>query len=199
MTLFVVLAAVLLALVLALLLAPLRHRASPRSLWAVALAVPLLSVAVYAATGRPDVLTATETAPDRGVDINAMVASLHKRLAEQPNDLQGWLMLARSHGALQQHREASVAYARAAALSPRNAQVLADQADALAMAQRGIAAGEPTRLVQRALHLDPNNLKALAIAATAANDRGDLAAAAAYWERARVAMAGAAPAASPVR
>jgi cytochrome c-type biogenesis protein CcmH len=43
--------------------------------------------------------------------------------------------------------------------------------------------GEPESLVRRALEIDPQNLKALALAGTAEFDRGDFAAAARTWER----------------
>ena len=87
--------------------------------------------------------------------------------------------------ALQRYPEASKAYARASELAPTNAQLLADHADVLAMLQGQSAAGEPTRLIERALKLDPNNLKALALAGSAAFERNDFAAATTYWTKAR--------------
>ena len=53
------------------------------------------------------------------------------------------------------------------------------------MLQGQRADGEPTRLIEQALALDPNNLKALALAGTAALERKDAAAALRYWTRAR--------------
>ena len=57
------------------------------------------------------------------------------------------------------------------------------------MAQGGSATGEPTRLVERALALDPHNAKALTLAANAAVERGDRGAAVAYLERAQALQA----------
>jgi cytochrome c-type biogenesis protein CcmH len=79
--------------------------------------------------------------------------------------------------------EAAAAFAEAARRSPRDAQLLADYADALAMKQGRKVAGEPEKLVARALALDPNNLKALALSGTAAFEKSDYAAALRYWER----------------
>ena len=79
--------------------------------------------------------------------------------------------------------EAVEAYARAAVRAPRDAQLLADFADALAMARGQTLEGEPEQLVLRALEIDPSNLKALALAGTAAYGRKDFAGAAAYWKR----------------
>jgi cytochrome c-type biogenesis protein CcmH len=44
--------------------------------------------------------------------------------------------------------------------------------------------GEPEKLLERALAVDPNNVKALVLAGTAAFDRNDRAGAIRYWERA---------------
>ena len=71
--------------------------------------------------------------------------------------------------------------------SPRDAQLLADLADVLAMTRGGAGAGnlqgEPEQLVLRALEIDPKNLKALALAGTAAFERKDYSSAVRYWER----------------
>jgi len=158
--------------------------------WALSLALPLLALAVYLHLGDPASLARapapapTATAAPTAPDIEAMVTRLAQRLQDLPDDGPGWQMLARSYTALGRFGEASQAYARAARLTPNDAQLLADQADALAMAQGRSAAGEPTRLVERALTLDPDNLKALAIAGNAALERGDPAAAQAYFQRA---------------
>jgi cytochrome c-type biogenesis protein CcmH len=66
---------------------------------------------------------------------------------------------------------------------PDDAQLLADYADALAMAQGRRLQGEPEKIVARALAADPNNIKALALAGTAAFDRKNYAEAVRHWER----------------
>ncbi|MFM1855715.1 MAG: hypothetical protein RLZ83_1024, partial [Pseudomonadota bacterium] len=71
--------------------------------------------------------------------------------------------------------------------------LLADYADALAMTQGGKLAGEPERLVQQALQAEPAHVKALALAGSAALERGDARAAVEIWTCARQA----APADSP--
>jgi cytochrome c-type biogenesis protein CcmH len=92
-------------------------------------------------------------------------------------------MLGRSYQVLGRYPDAAKAFARAAARAPDDPQLLADLADALAMAAGQSMQGEPEKLVQRALKLDPNNLKALALAGTAAFERSDYAGAATLWER----------------
>ena len=94
-------------------------------------------------------------------------------------------MLGRSYAAMQRFPEAKAAFARALQLSPDDAQILADQADVLAMLQGRKLEGEPLRLVEQALKNNPSNLKALALAGTAAFERKDFAGAIKYWGLAR--------------
>ena len=115
--------------------------------------------------------------------VEAMVARLAARLRENPDDTDGWKMLGRSYAVLGRFADAADAYARAATRAPRDAQLLADFADALAMARGQTMAGEPEKLVLRALEIDANNLKALALAGTAAYERKDFDKAARFWQR----------------
>jgi cytochrome c-type biogenesis protein CcmH len=126
-------------------------------------------------------------------EVAPMVERLAERLRRQPDDVAGWAMLGRSYHVMGRFSEAAAAFAEAAKRSPRDAQLLADQADALAMSQGRKLAGEPEKLVARALALDPDNLKALALAGTLAFEKQDYRAALRYWER----MGQHAPAGSP--
>jgi len=120
----------------------------------------------------------------------AMLDKLAARLKQNPDDADGWAMLARSYAVTGQHADAVPAFKRAAALRKDDPVLLADYADALAMTQGRAFDGEPLALVQRALKLDPGNVKALSLAGSAAFDRKDYAGALKYWESAiRVAPA----------
>lgn len=116
--------------------------------------------------------------------IDAMVATLVERLKAQPDDAEGWQMLARSYGAQGRYAEAVDAHKRALALKPQDAQVLADFADTLAMANNRSLDGEPEAMILKAVKLDPANVKALALAGTVAFNHADYPSAVAYWERA---------------
>jgi cytochrome c-type biogenesis protein CcmH len=110
---------------------------------------------------------------------------LADRLEKAPDDAEGWRVLGRSYSVIGHYPEAARAYERAAALIPGDAELLADYADALAMAQGRSMAGKPLELVTRALRIDPDQWKALALAGTAALERKDYAEAIAHWERLR--------------
>ena len=116
--------------------------------------------------------------------IEGMVGSLAQRLKAQPNDADGWLMLGRSYAVLARFDEAIPAYRKVLVLRPKDAQAMADLADALAMKQARSFAGEPTTLIQAALAADPNNLKALSLAGTLAFEANDFTGALRHWERA---------------
>ncbi len=159
------------------------------ALW-MGVAVPLFALVGYGFLGNMDALmprpaaaaAESEVTPDQ---VSALVESLAKRMEQRPDDAMGWTLLARAYGALQRFPEASQAYARAIALSPKDAQLLADHADVLTMLQDRSLSGEPARLVEQALQIDPNNLKALALAGSLAFERKDFALAIRRWTQAR--------------
>ncbi|HEU0290138.1 MAG TPA: c-type cytochrome biogenesis protein CcmI [Burkholderiales bacterium] len=154
---------------------------------AVGVAVPLAAILLYLAVGNPQALApeaATGDAPTiTRAQIEGMVERLAARMKETPDDVKGWVMLGRSYAVLDRYPESVAAYANAVKRSPPDAQLLADYADALAMSRGRNLQGEPERLIARALKVDPNNVKALMLAGTAALERKNFKGAIAYWER----------------
>ena len=151
--------------------------------WALAGAVPLAAVALYVLVGNPGGIDREAQLHASRAQVEAMIGRLAARLRENPDDVNGWKLLGRSYGVMGRYGEAADAYAKAAVRSPRDAQLLADLADVLAMARGQSLQGEPEQLALRALEIEPGNLKALALAGSAAFERKDYAAAAKHWER----------------
>ena len=156
---------------------------------ALGLAVPICALAVYLTVGNPRALAPRLGEGEgphgmSGQQFESLVGRLAARLKDNPEDAEGWMMLGRSYAVLGRFGDSSEAYAKAVARVPNDAQLLADYADSLAMAQGRTLQGEPDKLVKRALAVDPNNVKALVLAGTAAFDRNDRAGAIRYWERA---------------
>ena len=159
----------------------------------IGLLVPLFAAGLYFVVGKPQVLvakapaTAAESADTAHsttqAQVQVMVARLAARLKDNPQDADGWAMLGRSYSLLQRFDDGAAAFAKAEALRPRDAQLLADYADTLAMARGKRFDGEPAALIQRALRVDPNNMKALTLAGSAAFDAGAYAQAAAVWQQ----------------
>ena len=167
---------------------------STRTAWALGLMIPLIAIGMYSFIGNIQALDPanlqvradTQPTPEQ---FEAMVSAFAARLEAVPAgetpDPKAWEMLARSYAAMQKYPEASKAYQRAVQLNPGNAQILADHADVLAMLQGQRMAGEPTALFERALVLDPDNIKALALAGSAAFEKKDFAKAMQLWSRAQ--------------
>ena len=162
----------------------------PARQWAVAIvvALPALAVLFYLALGEPRGLDPAQIAAQEEHQItpeqmSALVAQLAQRLEREPNDVEGWMMLGRSYSMTNDLDGAAATWRKLGAKIPDQADILADWADMLAGAAGGRFDGDPDRLIRRALELDPDHLKALALAGTAAFQREDFAAASAHWER----------------
>lgn len=156
-----------------------------------ALAVPLLAVSLYLALGNTKALlpqTAAEHPPmgaaEQGhPDFSSVMDNLVARLRDNPDDAEGWLMLGRTYAMLQRFNESKEAYERVLALTPDDAAVITDYADIVAMTNDGSLVGKPWELINKALSLDPDNPKALALAGTAEFERKRYKEAAGYWEK----------------
>ncbi|MFN2511647.1 MAG: c-type cytochrome biogenesis protein CcmI [Pyrinomonadaceae bacterium] len=168
------------------------------AVYAVALGLPILAVAFYLRIGNPHAAptmarapapaAAPAMAPSANEDfsqqrIEANVASLGKRLEQNPGDFEGWKMLARSYTSLEKYGEASSAYAKATALKPDDADLLADYAFSLAMAGGQKLQGKPLEIINKALQIDPNNPKAMELAGSAAFEAQDYNRAIEYWQK----------------
>lgn len=168
--------------------------------------IPLLAVILYSqigtpralAPGQPDAAVGTtdfeRSAAGEGApsgqpgaptqqEIEERVGRLAERLKENPDDAQGWAMLARSYQNFKRYREASEAYGRAAELTGNDAGLWADYAETLALANDSNLQGRPAELLNKALELDPKNEKALWLAGNAAVQAEDFRQAVSYWEQ----------------
>ncbi|HPP48225.1 MAG TPA: c-type cytochrome biogenesis protein CcmI, partial [Accumulibacter sp.] len=148
------------------------------------LLLPLLASLGYALLGNPRALDPLQRqARLSPQQIENMVAGLVDKLRRNPDDSQGWLMLARSYKVLGKFPEAVDAYGHVSALVDQDAALLADYAEVISQAQGGSLLGKPGELIERALKLDGNAPQALLLAGAAARERRQFAAAAEYWSR----------------
>ena len=161
----------------------------PHKTMAVGLAIflSLATLGLYWKTGNLDAFlpqTGHSSAEGFGtVSTEAALKELEDKLVKNPQDADSLLVLARSYTELERYTDAARNYNKLTQLVPNEAQLWADFADALAMANGQSLAGHPTLLLDTALKLDPNNPKALAMSGYAAMGRGDYPAAIRYWER----------------
>jgi cytochrome c-type biogenesis protein CcmH len=164
---------------------PLVAAAHPtRTLVALLVALPLLAAGIYFWLGSPAALDQTQRRDFSPQDIEQMVSGLAAKLENEPDNLQGWAMLARSYKAMRRPVEAERAYEKAFPLIEKDPQLLSDYADLLA-SKSGDLAGRPEQLISMALALDPDHLQSLWLAGTAAFNRNDYGKAIEHWQRAQ--------------
>jgi cytochrome c-type biogenesis protein CcmH len=146
--------------------------------------LPIFAFSVYLALGRPDLVSSTPQSPQASMpDVEAAIGKLAERLKQNPNDLEGWMLLGRSLQTTRQPAKAAAAYEYAAKLAPDNLDIQGLYAEALAEANGGSTEGKPTEIVAAILKKDPNHKGGLWMAGVAAAERKDAAKAAEYWGR----------------
>jgi cytochrome c-type biogenesis protein CcmH len=160
--------------------------------------VPLLSYTLYQQLGASKLIPILQASisdrpnpqgtPHPGGDtsrlgtVEEMVSRLAERMKGQPDDLRGWVMLGRSYVSLQRYDAAINAYENVYRLTGGDdPQLLADQAEAIALANDDRLAGRPAELLDRALHLQPENPKALWLTGFLHYQKQDYAEAVRYW------------------
>lgn len=160
--------------------------------YGIGIAIPLVTIVFYLNVGNPKAIdgpppTTVQSSTGGGErtqeQIEANVAALEKRLQSNPSDAEGWTMLARSYSSMGKFPESVGAYTKATELTPNNADLWAEFAFATAMASGRSLEGRPMELIDQALKVDPENLKALQLAGTAAFQAKNYKKAIDYWER----------------
>jgi cytochrome c-type biogenesis protein CcmH len=160
-------------------------RAPRRTMAAVGLTVPVVALGMYMLIGNPGIMTAD---PAGGAHANQqelarMVDLLAKKMEKEPDNLQGWAMLARSYKVLGRSQEAELAFEHAGSFIDNDAQALANYADVAASNAGGNFKGKPAMLIAKALKADPQNAMALWLSGTEAMSRNDYDTALATWGR----------------
>lgn len=146
-----------------------------------AIALPLAAVLLYLVLGNPAAIDPPRQQRMTADDIERMVSGLAAKLEKEPDNQQGWAMLARSYKAMGRLPEALRAYERAGSLVEDNAELLLDYADTMAASLGGFDA-RTLALIDKALKLDPANPQGLWLRGTAAYAAKQYAKALADWE-----------------
>lgn len=115
--------------------------------------------------------------------IEEMVAKLSANLQEQPDNGEGWKLLARTYLMMNRIQDAVHAYQNARKYIGDDPQLLADYAEALIMANNNSYSEEAENLINLSLQANPDEPKALWIAGFSSFERGDIAKTLHYWEQ----------------
>lgn len=172
--------------------------AQPHKILAIVLSIllPVTAFGVYFIVGEPAAMRPADTAsmaqgnPNSGMEgMGGMmrtengIRELEKRVDANAQDGEAIVMLARSYMEMERFDDSAKMYAKLVKLIPDEAWVWVDYADAQAMANGQTLRGKPTEFINKALQLDPSHMKTLALAGSAAMERGDFANAIQYWEK----------------
>jgi cytochrome c-type biogenesis protein CcmH len=167
---------------------------------AVAVALPLLAGFLYLTLGNPRAIgiaphpvaqqgnpqqqqAAGQQQKQNLPSVDEMIAQLEARMETNPEDPQGWFMLARSYMVQQRYDDAVKATRKLRELVGDEPVVLVRLADALAMQAGGKLAGEPTKLLEQALEAQPDNVQGLWLMAMSQAEQGQPRDAIATWQK----------------
>lgn len=120
--------------------------------------------------------------PESG-QMDAMIDGLRTKLLENPEDIEGWMLLARTLRATQRFPEALEALEFANRLSPGNPFIMVEAVETqIYTSPEGRITPEMTVTLQQALEIQPDLQKAMWLLGIAAAQSGDDASAINYWE-----------------
>ena len=94
-------------------------------------------------------------------DFMKMIEKVEEKTRANPDDGEAWAMLAKSYSVVERWPEAIQAYEKAIKLLPQDASVMSGYAEALAITNNRVLAGKPMELVQKALEINPDDMKGL--------------------------------------
>ena len=189
-TAFFIAAAAMVAVALAVLLLPLvrqgRKSGQPRGVFAVTLLItlvlPLGTGALYLLVGTPAALNGVTAAAAAPISMQQALTELRTHLQQQPDDLQGWMLLAQTSSMLRQPGEARDAFDHALKLAPNNAEAMIGWAenDSMTRSDHRIE-GRALELLKRAVQLHPDSQRGLWLLGISNFQRGEYREAAATW------------------
>jgi cytochrome c-type biogenesis protein CcmH len=162
-TMFILLAAVLVLIALGFLIYGLRKTQRGLAL-ALIVTVPLATLGVYALVGNPNAINSVApiASSEQPVDINTAISQLEQELKANPSNIEGWLLLARSHMAMENYEPALIAFKKARLLQPDDADIKSEYAEALLRTSdnREFSA-EALVLLEESAQANPDNQRAL--------------------------------------
>jgi cytochrome c-type biogenesis protein CcmH len=158
-----------------------------RTAIAISLSVPVFAIGIYMLLGEPSAMSPAaqqaKAAPVDDQQIRQMIDTLAAKLKANPDNPQGWAMLARSYKVVGQNQEAQLAYEKAGAFVNGNPDMLVDYAELLGIQAGNKLDGKPEKMIAEALKLNPEHPMGLMLAGVALYQRSDFAGALSRWEK----------------
>ncbi|MBU1362565.1 MAG: c-type cytochrome biogenesis protein CcmI [Gammaproteobacteria bacterium] len=161
------------------------HGPSRKTAMVILVLLPIFGLLGYGILGNPTALDPVQTAAPQEMTpekINEMVTGLAEKLKADPDNIPGWLMLARSYKSMGRYAEAVDAYSHAEKGIGDDPDQLASYAETIAMANGKGITGKAIQLIEQALKINPNHGHSLFLAGAAAMEAGQNKKGIAYWE-----------------
>lgn len=167
-----------------------RNRPRAVALLLIAAVMPAGALAAYLWVGSPDQpaypfdparAAAQAQAEEHVREMTALVEKLAERLRQEPDNIEGWVVLARSYGTLQRNAEAAEAYGRAYELSGRSAAYAGAYGAALVAAAGAQVTPAAQALFAQVIETDPSEPQARFYLALAKAQAGQARAAIEMW------------------
>jgi len=159
--------------------------------------VAAIALGGYALLGSPNIpaqpLASRADVAAQNMDIGAAISRIETRLAEDPNDIRGWTILAPALVQVGRFTDGANAYGRVIALSQPTAPLLTNQAEALLLAADGAGSDEAMTLLRQATELDPTDPQPQLYLAAELTRTAKYDDAARYWQSAIDLASGAEP------
>ena len=150
------------------------------------MAVAALSLGLYAILGRPDLpaqpLAERSELAVQSMDLADAIARIETRLAQVPDDLRGWQVIAPAYLEQGRFADAANAYRRIIALGGPNPDAQTDLAEALLLQADGAGSPEAMELLQAAAQADGTHVRSRLYLAAEMMRTGDFETAARYWQ-----------------
>lgn len=158
-----------------------------------ALSLLVIPVLIYIAIGSSSLIAHAENdakqpmnhpgAGQGNLNLEGMAIQLERKLEANPENLDGWVLLAKTYYQVQQYPKALLAFKRAVNLAPNDANLLADYADIMVLSNNGVFDSKSEKLIEQAVLANPEHPKALMLKATVLFNHKDYKGAISIWKK----------------
>ncbi|MCF6283303.1 MAG: c-type cytochrome biogenesis protein CcmI [Candidatus Polarisedimenticolaceae bacterium] len=162
--------------------------------------VPAISIGMYSVIGSPGMIDPPKPTPtaqqqqgphgqggaEQVAKVEEMVSKLVERLKEEPNNPNGWMMLARSYEAMERIPEALKAYEQAEKLMPDDVDLLLTYAEAIVQSNGNNFNGKPSQMIHHAFEVNPDSPNVLWMVGIVEYRIGNFVKAFTHWDKARI-------------
>ena len=154
----------------------------------ITLGIPFLTLTIYMNLGSPEFKTSDSRESNIPINdhpeeknVNNLISTLSKRLELDQNDIEGWLLLARTYREINNIENSLDVYRKAISFNPNTLPLLAEYGEALVVANNGFVGMDAQTLFYDILRKDMNNARARFYVGLSFSQNGDPKQAIAIW------------------